>query len=392
MKKQGILLALSDKDSYQSMAIRSALEEKGYQVTVAPSHDIAIGAMQTTHFDLVITDQLGVLEKVKERYPETMAILVLATCNKWEPIARAIRSSPDDCLFKPFELKDLEMGVNHCFEKLDHLRRNLHPEAYEPSTNEKIINMIKVMSHDIRGPLISISATLKLLSQGHYGKMDKEILNKIRGLSSKTAGLIGITEEYLARSFSAEVDSETEGEALDLMRDILIPVLKEFYSELKGHHLFIGDSLRAMSGKRIPLRTNRVLLKMVFRNLIKNAIKYGDERGVIALGCEDHGSSYQLHVFNSGRPIPEKYRKKLFTKFMEIENRDNGKDGARGTGLGLYLTKRVLQNLGGYIWYEAREDGSNFIFTLPSRSAYSADPLLTVGAQLGVLSTDKLTN
>ena len=136
-----------------------------------------------------------------------------------------------------------------------------------------------------------------------------------------------------------------------------------------------------MSSRRISLETNRVLLKMVFRNLLKNAIKYGDERGVIALGFEDHGSSYQLNVYNSGRPILEEYRNKLFTKFTGIANRADGKDGTSGTGLGLYLTKKVMQKLGGYIWYEAREDGSNFVFTLPKRPAFSADLLLPVGAR-----------
>jgi signal transduction histidine kinase len=354
-------------------AIRLALEEKGYQVTMAPNHDSAMETIHTNHFDLVITNLLAVLERTKERNPETMGILVLATRSKWDPISRIIRSSPDDCLFKSFELTELEMCVNHCFERLERLRKNLQPKWCEQSLNEKIHNIMEVMSHDIRGSLVSISATLKLLSRGHYGKMDEEVLNRIEELSSKITGLIGITEEYLATRFSAKDNLETKGEASDLMRDILIPVLKEFSQELRGHHLFIDHGLRAMSSRRVPLQTNRFLLKMVFRNLLRNAIRYGDERRLIALGFEDQGSLYQLNVYNSGKAIPEEYRDKLFTTVMEIGNRDNGKDGTSGTGLGLYLAKKVIQKLGGHIWYEAREDGSNFIFTLPTRSAFSAD-------------------
>jgi len=230
--------------------------------------------------------------------------------------------------------------------------------------------MMKVMSHDIRGSLLSISATLKLLSRGYYGKMDDGVVMSIRELISKTIGLVGITEEYLGRSFSVSDDLDAQGEALDLIRDILIPILKELSPELKGHHLLIDHRLHAMSNKPMSIRANRIWLKMIFRNLLKNAIKYGDKEGLIALGFEDQGSCYRLNVHNSGRPIPEEYREKLFTKFMGNGISENVKEVAGGTGLGLYLIKKVIQRLGGEIWYEAKQDGSNFVFTLPLRSTF----------------------
>ncbi len=365
MEKHAILLALSEEDPLPPIAIGSALGKKGYQMMMAADSGSAMETLQTKHFDLVITDLLVVLEKVKELYPETMAILVLATSSKSIPTAHAIRSSPDDYLFKPFELTELEMRVTHCFEKVGCLQRIPQLEECQQSFNEKILNMVKVMSHDLRGSLLSISATLTLLSRGYYGKMDEDVVNRIKELFSKINGLIGITEEYLGRSFSANDDLETEGEVLDLMGDILTPVLKEFSSELKGRPLVLDHHLLAMSNKQIPFRGNRIWLKMVIRNLLKNAIKYGDKEGMIALGFENRGSTYQLNVYNSGSPIPEEYRKKLFTKFLEIGNRNNEKEATNGTGLGLYLIKKVLQKLGGDIWYEPKLYGSNFVFTIP---------------------------
>jgi DNA-binding NtrC family response regulator len=218
MKKHGILLALSDGDSRYSMAIRLALEGKGYHVTMPSNHDSAMDVVQANRFDLVITDLLAVLERAKELHPETMGVVVFSTRNKWDPICRIIRSSPDDCLFRPFELTELEMCVNHCLERLKLLRSNLHPEGCEQSLNEKSFNKMEAMSGDIRGPLISISATLKLLIRGYYGKMDGGVLNTIKELSSKISGLTGITEEYLLPSFSANDNFETEEEPLDLER------------------------------------------------------------------------------------------------------------------------------------------------------------------------------
>jgi signal transduction histidine kinase len=311
-----------------------------------------------------------------------MAILILATRSSSIPTFHAIQSSADDYLFKPFGLAELEMRVSHCIDSLEARQRDPQTESYDLSLNEKILNMVKAMSHDVRGSLLSISATLKLLSRGYYGKMDETVVHRIKELFSKTSGLIGMTEEYLGRSFSADGDLETEVESLDLMKDILIPVLQELSPELKGHPLHIDHRLHAMSNKLIPIRTNKIWLKMDFRNLLKNAIKYGDKEGMIALGFKDQGSCYRMNVYNSGKPIPEKYQEKLFTKFMGNEDYGNGIEEAGGTGLGLYLIKNVIQKLGGEIWYEAEENGSNFLFTLPASSASLADSSLRLGAPL----------
>jgi signal transduction histidine kinase len=213
--------------------------------------------------------------------------------------------------------------------------------------------------------------------------MDEAAVNRVKDLFSKTSGLIGITEEYLGRSFSVNNDLNTEVEPLDLMKDVLIPVLKELSSELKGRHLMIDHRLHAMSNKPVAIRTNRIWLKMVFRNLLRNAVKYGDKEGMITIGFEDQGSSYRMNVYNSGQPIPEEYRQRLFARWMGEGNGKNGKEGAAGTGLGLYLVNKVIQKLGGKIWYEVKENGSNFVFTLPPKSeSFLENPSLPIGARL----------
>ena len=386
MKQVGILLALAEEDLHSLMVIRSALEEKGYQVTTETRAESTRERMVFNDFDLIITDLLAVLEKAKKLNPEIMAILVLATSSRSIPTAHAIRSSADDYLFRPFGLAEMEMRVSHCVEKLEVRQRDRQPESFDIGLNEKILTMVKALSHDVRGSLLSISATLKLLSRGYYGKMDEAVVHRIRELFSKTSGLIGITEEYLGRSFSVNNDLNTEVESLDLMKDVLIPVLKELSSELKGRRLMIDHRLHAMSNKPISIRTNGIWLKMVFRNLLRNAVRYGHKEGTITIGFEDQGSCYRLNVYNSGKPIPEEYRERLFTKVMGSGNRENGKERADGTGLGLYLIHKVIQKLGGDIWYEAKENGSNFVFTLPPRSASRLDPSLRMGTQLQMVS------
>ena len=389
MKTYKILLALAEENSHGLTVTRSALEEKGYQVTTETMSEPTTERIPLSNFDLMITDLLAVLEKTKELNPETVTILVLETSSRSIPTVHAIRSSADDYLFKPFGLAELEMRVSHCIETLQARQKDQRSQLPDLSLDEKILNMVKAMSHDVRGSLLSISATLKLLSRGHYGKMDDSVVRRIKELFSKTSGLIGITEEYLGRSFSVNGDLDADAESLDLMKDILIPVLKELSPELKGRHLLVDHRLHAMSNKLIPIRANRIWLKMVFRNLLRNAIKYGDKEGMIALGFEDQSSCYRLNVYNSGKPIPEEYRERLFTKFMGNGNGENGKEGAGSTGLGLYLIKKVIEKLGGDIWYEAKENGSNFVFTLPPSAVSTVDSSLSIGAPLQMATADQ---
>ena len=233
----------------------------------------------------------------------------------------------------------------------------------DPDLPDKILNLLRILSHDVRGSLVSMSATLKLLSRGYYGKMDEDVANRLNELLSKTTGLIGTTEEYLSFAFSLNGDRNKESEVLDLAQDIIDPVLEELVPEVKSHQILIDNRLDGLPTKKIPIQGDKVWWKAIFRNLLRNAIRYGDQGGTIVLDVEVRGSFCRLNVFNTGKPIPEEYRDRLFTRFMRIGT-GNSED-LPGMGLGLSLVKKIIRKQGGDIWYEAKENGSNFVFTLP---------------------------
>lgn len=231
------------------------------------------------------------------------------------------------------------------------------------------MNALKILLHDIRGSLVSMSATLKLLTRGYYGKMDEGVTSHLKELLSKTISLNGMTEEYFDGAFSLDGGLEMEDEALDLMQDVIHPILDELSPELREHRLRVQHGFDGMSTKLTCIKGTTVWWKTVFRNLLKNAIKYGEPGGTISIGFEDRGSFYRLNVYNSGKPIPEEYRNKIFTEFMSFQAKaDRGSDGM---GIALYLLKKIIRKQGGDIWYEAKEDGSNFVFIIPLKSASS---------------------
>lgn len=238
------------------------------------------------------------------------------------------------------------------------------PKLQTPTINEELLNILKMMSHDLRGSLLSILAILKLLDRGYYGNMEESVKIKLKEIFERVNVLIGMTEEYLSRAFSVNEDLEADHEVLDLRQDIINPILKEFSLELKERHIEIENRSDFNSKDQILLKGSRIWLKAVFRNLLMNAIHYGETGGVVTFDFKKEGSMYRVKIYNSGKPIPIEWRNKLFTKFSN--NRDNNSEGYNGMGIGLLLVKMIIQKHGGDIWYEAKEHGSNFIMTIPA--------------------------
>ena len=269
---------------------------------------------------------------------------------------REVRNSPFLDFFDQHGLHSLAEG------RAPNMEGNSRPQIFA-SANEEILNILKIMSHDIRGPLTTLGAGLKLLKKGAYGRMDTRASYEIDQLFSLLKGLMGNVEDFLGRAFSINGGLKMSREALHLNREIVQPVLLELSKEIQGRSITVQNHLDALSDKAHFIQGDRFWLKAIFRNLIRNAIKYGGRGCRIAIGFEDLRFHYRMNVHNTGKPVPEKFRDRLFTKFGRISSKENG--NSESMGLGLYLVKEIVERHGGLIWYEATEKGSNFLFDLP---------------------------
>jgi K+-sensing histidine kinase KdpD len=227
--------------------------------------------------------------------------------------------------------------------------------------NENILHMLKIMSHDVRGPLIAMAATLKLLQRGSYGSIDKSVANTVKDLSIRVKQILGIAEDCLGKANAVDAHMKIEKYEIDLRQEVIDSVLDELSNEIETGEIAIDNKLGTIWTGTILVNASKIWLKVVYRNLFKNAIKYGGHGCTIAFGYEDHGSFYRLNVYNTGALIPEGKRSFLFTKFGRAE----GETVREGVGMGLFLIKEIINRHGGDIWYEAKDNGNNFVFTLP---------------------------
>ncbi|MGD0401166.1 MAG: PAS domain-containing sensor histidine kinase [Syntrophobacteraceae bacterium] len=236
--------------------------------------------------------------------------------------------------------------------------------------NEHILNMVMILSHDIRGPLVAIASILKLMLRGVYGKLDQSPANTVQELLSRCARLLGTAEDYLGKASIVGGPMVMEREVLDLRQDIIDAVLDELADDITMREIVIDNRLGAIPAGSIPIRANKTWLKAVYRNLFTNAVKFGGKGCTISFGFEKHESHYRLNVYNSGRPIAEGDREKLFGRFERIEPSEG--PAPDGVGLGLSLCREIILEHGGEIWYEARPDGSNFVFTISRKDECEA--------------------
>jgi K+-sensing histidine kinase KdpD len=242
----------------------------------------------------------------------------------------------------------------------------------DPTPNmptEKGLDLLKILSHDLRGSLLSMSAVLHILNRGCHEKVENLVETKLTELIDKIGNLSCMLEESLQMVMALEEEERQDHSLIDFMRDIIEPVFSEFASDIRDRQLVIKNPLDTITSFFIPAKTNKAILKMVFRNLFGNAVKYTEPGGTIAITIK-HGSPFcLLKVYNSGRPIAEGLRVKLFLK--PLPPTDQKESNPNGMGLGLHLAKRIMQKHGGEIWYEPEEQGVCFVMAIPVETRHN---------------------
>ncbi len=268
-------------------------------------------------------------------------------------VTARLRTEPDGTLVCHGLVRDVT-------ERRHYLQALEESESRIRKMNDHILNMLMIMSHDLRGPLVSMAAGLKLIVRRSFGAMEESVARTLKGLLSQAVRLHGIVEDCLSRAVAVEGFRGMQKESLDLRKEIINPVLEELADEIQAAGVTIDSRLSSVPTGAVTLHAGRRWLKSVYRNLFKNAVQYGGKGCTIAFGCQDQGDRYRLNVYNTGDPVSEEHREKLFTKFDRI-GANNAFDGV---GLGLYLVREIIRRHGGDIWYEADQAGSNFVFTI----------------------------
>lgn len=225
---------------------------------------------------------------------------------------------------------------------------------------------VSVTTHQLRTPLSAIKWTFHMLLSGGFGPISDEQKDFLKKGYDSTQRIITIVNDLLNVDY---IDAEKEDYSFVPVKleELIAGVIFEFANQAESKKLtlkFVKPEISLPEITADPIR-----LSMVLENLLDNAIKYSLPKGTVSVylkGDKINSASNQLEVVvaDNGIGVPQKDRDKIFHRFFRAPNAI--KVQTDGSGLGLFISKDIIDKHGGEIWFESKEgEGTAFHFTLP---------------------------
>ncbi len=236
-------------------------------------------------------------------------------------------------------------------------RRKLMEKNLEES-NRELEQFAYAASHDLRSPIISLAAGLKLFKRRNIGELDPESLKLIDGALGSAFRMQNLITGLLAYARLGVAGAEKASAPVDLTE-----VLDAVEDGLKvdcerAGCTIVRDTLPKM------VNGDPTMMIRLFQNLISNSIKFsGKEPPRIEISAVRKDHEWLFSVKDNGIGIPQGHHERIFGLFQRVSA------GAQyeGTGIGLAICKRIVERMGGRIWVESEPGkGSTFYFTVPA--------------------------
>ncbi|MFM2359371.1 MAG: hypothetical protein RLY16_1364 [Bacteroidota bacterium] len=244
------------------------------------------------------------------------------------------------------ERKKMELELSKTLHSLHHSNKELEQFAY-------------VISHDLQEPLRMVKSFLELLTKkiaNNLGETEKQYINFAVDGADRMRKLILDLLEYSRLSTR---DHETE--RVDC-NQIVKSVLNIFELKIQETQAIIHlSTLPTINGVRLKIQ-------QLFQNLIGNALKYRKDNQIeISIGFEELDDEWIFNIQDNGIGIDPKYFEKIFVIFQRLHARNE----YEGTGIGLSICKKIVNQHGGKIWVNSKpQEGATFYFSIPKKNSY----------------------
>ena len=219
---------------------------------------------------------------------------------------------------------------------------------------------VSLASHQLRTPLTALRWIADRLAKNKPGNLDADQLEMTQDIRESTLRLIGLVNDLLSIS---RIESGRIQLALETtnMTEMIDSVLGELSSKLEEKSQTVVKEYDPVD---LSFDFDPQLVRQVVMNLLSNAAKYSPEKTQITVKTSKDEKMFHLGVIDQGGGIPESDHHRIFGRFFRSESAV--KSGSEGTGLGLYLTKQIIQASGGVINFDSKVgEGTTFCFSLP---------------------------
>lgn len=218
-------------------------------------------------------------------------------------------------------------------------------------------DFVSLVSHELRSPLANISASVELML---HSSLEQDLLQEMLSIvHTQSQNLVHLVEDILDVSQIEAGQMKVRQEPVTLL-----PIIRQavrVYQEQTNRHRIM---LKAPDS--VPfVMADRSKLEMVLNNLMENAINYSPDGGRIMVEIAGPANGeITVNVIDEGIGVPEEHQEKIFDRFYRVDSGDDRQ--VYGHGLGLHISKRLVELQGGRIWVQSKKgQGSCFSFTLP---------------------------
>ncbi|HEY8110773.1 MAG TPA: HAMP domain-containing sensor histidine kinase, partial [Candidatus Nitrosotenuis sp.] len=205
-----------------------------------------------------------------------------------------------------------------------------------------------MVTHELKTPLVPIIGYCKMLKNKMLGELNSEQLESIDTIEKNAKRLESLISDIM----------DVRKLDLDKMKFTIEDLsIADFFTNLDSSYRQVlmeqgKEFITDVQITSIVIHTDKIRLRQVFDNLISNAIKFTpDKNSKITVGCKKEGNKVVFYVADNGIGIPLESQQNLFQKFYQVDTSERRKIG--GTGLGLTISKGIIEKLGGRIWVES---------------------------------------
>lgn len=234
----------------------------------------------------------------------------------------------------------------------------LKTKQLQMAMNNKKETFIAMVTHDLKSPVNAEIAALEMLAQNYLhsaNDIEKEIVSDVLGATKYMKNLI----DNILNKYSYDYNEITLNKEVHVLNNLIIESIEETKYLMREKGLKVEYQNKS---KRSSAMIDYLEIKRVVHNLLMNAIEYSPKNSKIALELSENKKYLVFSVKNKNKGIPIENPDEIFNKFVSYAN----KHKRVGSGLGLYIAKRIIDAHNGSIHIDTKREGYvRFVFTLP---------------------------
>ncbi len=226
------------------------------------------------------------------------------------------------------------------------------------ASNKSYIDLIGFVAHELKGILASAVMNAYAVRDGYLGMVNFKQRKALDSVTRNLDYLDATVKKFLNLGRVERGELSVHKTDLNLKKDVFDASINSLAAISVRKKLEVINEI----DPELKVQADSDLLQIVANNLVGNAIKYSPDAGQIRVTATPVNGKIEVDVYNDSTPISAEQRARLFQKFSRLDSPETKK--VKGTGLGLYITKQIIERHGGSIRVEPREHGNSFIFQI----------------------------